>query len=100
MPTWEKGVVSFRSASQLFSSLVDIIEIPYNQTTIPGYFLRADKSEEYDKSQSRVARPTLIFTTGLDGAQEELYFLGVAAALKRGYNCLTFEGPGQGMVVR
>ena len=100
LPTWEKGVVSFRSASQLFSSLVDIIEIPYNQTTIPGYFLRADKSEEYDKSQSRVARPTLIFTTGLDGAQEELYFLGVAAALKRGYNCLTFEGPGQGMVVR
>jgi pimeloyl-ACP methyl ester carboxylesterase len=29
-----------------------------------------------------------------------LYFLGVAAALERGYNCLTFEGPGQGTVVR
>jgi dipeptidyl aminopeptidase/acylaminoacyl peptidase len=29
-----------------------------------------------------------------------LYFLGAAAALMRGYNCLTFEGPGQGTVVR
>ena len=29
-----------------------------------------------------------------------MYFLGAAAALKRGYNCLTFEGPGQGTVAR
>ena len=29
-----------------------------------------------------------------------MYFLGAAAALERGYNCLTFEGPGQGTVVR
>ncbi|MDQ3839697.1 MAG: alpha/beta fold hydrolase [Thermoproteota archaeon] len=100
LPTWEKGVESFRRASQLFSSLVEMIEIPYNGTTLPGYFFNANNGEKYNKNQTRVARPTLILATGLDGGQEELYFLGVASALSRGYNCLTFEGPGQGMVVR
>jgi pimeloyl-ACP methyl ester carboxylesterase len=31
---------------------------------------------------------------------EELYSAAAAPALERGYNCLTFEGPGQGEVIR
>jgi dipeptidyl aminopeptidase/acylaminoacyl peptidase len=31
---------------------------------------------------------------------EELYTSAAAPALERGYNCLTFEGPGQGEVIR
>jgi alpha-beta hydrolase superfamily lysophospholipase len=106
--TWEKGVESFRKAIGLFPNKVETIEIPYDGTTLPGYFFNAP-DEKYNgngnnsNSQKQVSskeKPTLILTTGLDGAQEELYFLGVAAALARGYNCLTFEGPGQGSVVR
>jgi alpha-beta hydrolase superfamily lysophospholipase len=100
IPTWEKGVKSFRRAAQLFSPHVETIEIPYDGTTLPGYFFKADQDGYPNDSQKQVARPTLILSTGLDGGQEELYFLGVAAALKRKYNCLTFEGPGQGTVVR
>lgn len=113
IPTWEKGIESFRKAIGLFSDKVETIEIPYDGTTLPGYFFNASERRRYDDNNNEnssnnnsnnhhhsTKKPTLILTTGLDGGQEELYFLGAAAALKRGYNCLTFEGPGQGTVVR
>ena len=108
-PTWEKGLESFRKAIGLFSDKIETIEIPYDGTTLPGYFFNVSGKEygnsnnDNNSNQKQVEKrklPTLILSTGLDGAQEELYFLGVAAALERGYNCLTFEGPGQGTVVR
>jgi len=37
---------------------------------------------------------------GYDSTGEELYFMIAAAAIQRGYNCLTFEGPGQGALIR
>ncbi|MGH2587448.1 MAG: alpha/beta hydrolase family protein, partial [Dehalococcoidia bacterium] len=37
-----------------------------------------------------------IMTDGYEGTVEEMYFSGSAAALQRGYNCLIFDGPGQG----
>ena len=111
--TWEKGVESYRKAIGLFSNKVEAIEIPYDGTTLPGYFFTAsskgynnsndgndDDTNSADQQQVTKRKPTLILTTGLDGGQEELYFIGVAAALQRRYNCLTFEGPGQGTVVR
>jgi pimeloyl-ACP methyl ester carboxylesterase len=45
-------------------------------------------------------RPTLIFHGGFDSSVEELFFFGGAAAVRRGYNCLTFDGPGQGAPMR
>ena len=36
---------------------------------------------------------------GFDSTLEELYIFGAAPSLERGYNCLTFEGPGQGNVI-
>ena len=36
---------------------------------------------------------------GFDSTLEELYAYAAAAAVERGYNCLTFEGPGQGEVI-
>jgi hypothetical protein len=95
--TWEKGVESFKKASKLYSPPLEIVEIPYEGTKFPGYFYKATSlCKELDDAR----RPTLILTTGLDGSQEELYYLGVAAALRRGYNCITYEGPGQGIVIR
>ena len=36
---------------------------------------------------------------GFDSTLEELYASAAATAVERGYNCLTFEGPGQGEVI-
>lgn len=45
-------------------------------------------------------RPTILLGQGYDGAQEEMYHAVGAAALQRGYNVITYEGPGQPTVRR
>lgn len=45
-------------------------------------------------------RPTLVVGNGFDAAQEDSYHYFVAAALARGWNCITYEGPGQCTVRR
>ncbi|KAF2237142.1 alpha/beta-hydrolase [Viridothelium virens] len=40
-------------------------------------------------------RPTLIADTGFDGTQEEMFHVIGFAALRRGWNVITYEGPGQ-----
>jgi hypothetical protein len=78
---------AFRRAAALSEWQIETVEIPYENTTLPGYFMAPAGAE---------GRPTLIITNGYDGTIEELYFSGGLAALKRGYACLVFDGPGQG----
>src|ERR687883_412762 len=97
--TWQKSVDSFNKAAQvLLPYKVEFVEIPYEGTSIPGCFYKVDDNDT--SSPSSKPKPTLILHTGFDGTQEELYVTSVIAALDRGYNCLTFEGPGQGGVIR
>ncbi len=86
-----KARACFEQALGLSPLAVERVAIPYEGTTLPGYFYRADESE--------ARLPTLIVHTGYDGTQEELRATAMAATA-RGMNCLTFEGPGQGAVIR
>ncbi|EEQ29246.1 hypothetical protein McanMca71_006649 [Microsporum canis] len=45
-------------------------------------------------------RPTIIMGNGYDGSQEEMYHVLGKAALERGINVITYEGPGQPTVRR
>jgi pimeloyl-ACP methyl ester carboxylesterase len=45
-------------------------------------------------------RPTMIFGNGYDAAQEDFYATHVEPSLARGWNVMTFEGPGQPTVRR
>ena len=47
-----------------------------------------------------VKRPTIVIGNGYDAAQEEAMHFYVFAALSRGWNVLTYEGPGQPTVRR
>lgn len=84
-------VDSFRAGAALLGIPPQIVEIPYEGTTLPGYFFRAASDD--------VPRATLILVNGYDGTAEELYFTNGAPALERGYNVLTFDGPGQGAMI-
>ena len=86
-----REVESFRRGAALLDLPPEIIEIPYEGGTLPGYFFRA--------ADDGARRPTVLLTTGYDGSAEELYFSNAAAALARGYNALAFEGPGQGGMI-
>jgi pimeloyl-ACP methyl ester carboxylesterase len=86
--SYTRQTSAFRSGAALLAEPPEILEIPYERTTLPGYFFRAGPEEG--------PRATVILTGGYDGTAEELYFLNGAAALARGYHVLAFDGPGQG----
>ena len=88
---WGKGRQSFLKAADLSGGRIEPVRIPYEKTTLPGYFVKPDDSGK--------KRPLLLIQTGLDGTAEDLYFIFGAHAARRGYNCLIYEGPGQGEVI-
>jgi pimeloyl-ACP methyl ester carboxylesterase len=83
---------AYAEAANLTGPTWEPVEIPYERTTLPGYFYKVDNSGK--------PRPTLVFHGGFDSSLEELFYFGAAAAVQRGYNCLTFDGPGQGAPMR
>ncbi|MEU6973643.1 hypothetical protein AB0A71_39170 [Kitasatospora aureofaciens] len=68
------------------------MSIPYEGTTLPGYVFLFD--------DSGMPRPTVVFHGGYDSTLEENYLAIAGGALWRGYNVLTFDGPGQGRSLR
>jgi hypothetical protein len=87
---WERH----RAAWDRFVDLADFggaaaerIEIPYEGTTLPGYFFRS--------GPPGTPRRTLIFNNGSDGSVVGALTGGIADALERGWNAMTFDGPGQ-----
>ena len=83
---------AYAKAAELTGPTWEPVQIPYEGTTLPGYFYKPD--------DSGTPRPTLIFHGGYDSSVEELFYYGGAPATRRGYNCLTFDGPGQGAPMR
>ncbi len=87
-----KGRDAFRKGAALADHPIATVEIPFEGTSLPGYLCLVDGSGK--------KRPLLIVQTGFDGTGEELYFAAAHFAVRRGYNVLIFEGPGQGRVIR
>jgi hypothetical protein len=61
------------------------VEIPYEGRTLPGWLFRP----------AGAATGTLVLVNGSDGSLAALWGSSGAAALRRGYNVLAFDGPGQ-----
>ncbi len=61
------------------------VEIPYEDTTLPGYFFRAPDAEPGER------RPLVVVNNGSDGATSDALLGGIAAA-ERGYHWMTFDG--------
>ena len=81
-------VDTFAAATALLDHPAEAVAIPYQDTTLPGYLFLVD--------DSGVPRPTIIYTSGYDSTSQECYFVLAVAAMRRGYNVLAFDGPGQG----
>ncbi len=88
VPTWKEHRECFDEAASRFDPPFEKVQIPYEDTTLPGYLLKADSSDR--------PGPLLILNNGSDGQANAMYLKGGAAALERGYNALIFDGPGQG----
>ncbi len=66
---------------------VERLAIPYEDTTLPGYLFRPGPAD--------APRRTLVHTNGSDGSVVGAWTRGVADALARGWNAVTYDGPGQ-----
>lgn len=85
------AVTCFTKALSLLTLPAQPVSMPYEGTTLPGYFFRSP-------TVSALA-PILIVHQGRDAWAEDCYYLA-EAAVRRGYHALLFDGPGQGKVIR
>jgi pimeloyl-ACP methyl ester carboxylesterase len=84
---WESSERCFREAVKLTGYSWEVLEIPFEDIKLPGYF--------FSPSGGDLPRPTLMLLSGFDGTMEEFFFGIGSYALEEDYNVMMFEGPGQ-----
>lgn len=90
---WESHRDAWDAATALFDPPIERVAIPYEGTTLEGYFFHAPSPHG---RESHEPRPTVILNNGSDGSVSDMWLNGGAAAVERGWNAVTFDGPGQG----
>lgn len=90
---WDKHLAAFNSAMALLPVPGQRVTLRAKGAnfTIPAIFFGCGQPGP---------RPTIILGNGYDGPQEEMYHVIGAAAIERGINVITYEGPGQATVRR
>ncbi|NCC97712.1 MAG: alpha/beta hydrolase, partial [Synergistales bacterium] len=88
--TAEKSRDLLKKAGKLMTPELEYIEIPFEGTVLPGFYRRASNLPE--------KRKTLIMIGGGETFAEDLVFYISRQAHERGYNFLTVDLPGQGLL--
>ena len=89
----------FRRNVDAFDAGLDALGVVRQRTQIP-YGRHHLNAIFYPATTGSQHKPLLVLCGGFDSTLEELYFVLVPAAHERGFAVLTFEGPGQGAVLR
>jgi 2,6-dihydroxypseudooxynicotine hydrolase len=76
----------YKAAAPLLRPAAERVDIPFEDTAIPGYLRRPDVDG---------AVPCVVLIGGLESTKEESY-LFEAMCLRRGIATMAFDGPGQG----
>ncbi len=87
-PTWELHRDAWDGFVRTSGPGIEPVSIPYGGTELEGFLFRSGAGS--------APRPLLILNNGSDGPVSAMWLQGAASALERGYDCLTFDGPGQG----
>jgi X-Pro dipeptidyl-peptidase (S15 family) len=85
VPTWETHRGCWDQAVDRFDPPTERLTIPFDGTTLPGYFFRAGDHR----------RPALILVNGSDGPDTAMWCSYGADAVDRGYHAILVDGPGQ-----
>jgi len=88
--TSARAIEMFRTAPEIQSRWARV-RIPYEGIQLEGYYLNVSGDDR---------GPTLLAHGGYDSTVEEMFFAVGEAARRHGWNCLIFEGPGQGSALR
>ncbi|MBU4371272.1 MAG: alpha/beta hydrolase [Proteobacteria bacterium] len=79
-----------KKAGELFDPPLEYFEIPFEGTVLPGYFRKAAAGTKPAK--------TLIMIGGGETFAEDLFFYIAPQTYDRGYNFMTVDLPGQGLL--
>lgn len=88
---WRAHRADFRSAVSLLDHEVVSGEIPFEGVAMTAYLFRSPTP-----SLGEGGRPVVLAPCGYDSTAEAGYSATAYMALKHGYDCLTWDGPGQG----
>lgn len=98
-PKDSRRIATFRESVKVFNDGLDALNVQYELIDVP-YGEYTLKAIYYPGPAGSEQRPLIVVHGGYDSTLEELYFGVAAAAVERGYSCLTYEGPGQGSIIR
>src|SRR5688572_9903534 len=90
---FKTGVRCFHRFAKLTDVNIELVEVPFEGGSLPGYFVRAQNA----KSRRT---PCVVFFDGLDVTKEIQYMRGVPDLIKRGISVLVMDGPGTGEAIR
>lgn len=88
---WDKQLAAFNSAIALLPIPGERVVLNGDGFDIPAVFYGTGLAGP---------RPTIVMCNGYDGSQEEMYHYIGKAVNERGWNVITYEGPGQPTVRR
>jgi alpha-beta hydrolase superfamily lysophospholipase len=89
---WQKNTEAFYRG-------LDTLGVGYERITLP-YGEHQLRAVYYPGPAGAETRPLIVMVGGYDSTMEELYLSLAAAAHAHGYAVLTYEGPGQGSIIR
>jgi dienelactone hydrolase len=93
LDVYRRGVNAFHRHVALTDLKIEIVEVPFEKGSLPGYFVHAQNA--------RSARaPCVVFFDGLDVTKEIQFVRGVPELIMRGISVLVMDGPGTGEAIR
>ena len=84
---WGRHRRLWERAAPLLPVPAEPITVPFERHQLEAFLWRPEPGAP--------ARRTLIMNNGSDGPVTDMWYLGAADALERGWNVVTFDGPGQ-----
>ena len=93
LAAFRTGVQCFHRHAKLTDVKIEIVEVPFEGASLPGYFVHAQNP------RSKRA-PCVVFFDGLDVTKEIQFVRGVPDLIKRGISVLVMDGPGTGEAIR
>ncbi|MGH8519607.1 MAG: alpha/beta hydrolase family protein [Panacagrimonas sp.] len=93
LDAYKQGVDCFHRHVALTDVKIEIVEVPYENGSLPGYFVHAQNPK------SKRA-PCVVFFDGLDVTKEIQFVAGVPDLIRRGISVLVMDGPGTGEAIR
>jgi len=93
LTAFRAGVDCFHRHAALTDIKIEIVEVPFEGGSLPGYFVHAQNAKAK-------RAPCVVFFDGLDVTKEIQYMRGVPDLIKRGISVLVMDGPGTGEAIR